>query len=363
MRVVLVADRRFALRERSLLSRLEVGLADEGVRVVRALPGGFEAPTASALSETVHFEDVGLPLSIRWRAGAAAKAILAVSGGEPPEAVHAFGGTVWSFALALAEALDAALLVETWRAGLARPLQLLAAKARPRRPVHALCPDQALATYIAREAPDAVVRHSPWGVYPKSEPRTPFAPGAAPAIMMTGPGIDRADFTTAFEAITTALRSRADALVFADALAAHRTDLWLTASKLGVRERLSLVDEMDVNRDLVIRGDLLVLPEARAEQRSLVLEAMGAGMPVLAAADPLNATLIDNKTAMLVPPGDLAAWTQRMEQILDNPAALLDLTNSAREFIRESHRPSRQVEAVLAAYHAAVGDDSIPFPA
>lgn len=362
MRVVLVADRRFALRERAMLSRLEVGLADEGVRVVRALPGGFEAPSASALSETIHFEDAGLPLSLRWRASDAAKAVLAASGGEPPDLVHAFGGDVWNFALALAETLDAGLILETWRAGLARKLQLLAARDRARRPVLALCPDQALAGYVAKEAPDAVVRHSPWGVYPKTEPRTVFAQGAASAVMMTGPGLDKSDFITAFEAITDAIRNRPDALVFADAVTARRTDLWQTASRLGVRDRLSLVDEMDVNRDLVVRGDLLVLPEARGEQRSLVLEAMGAGMPILAAADPLNATLIDGRTALLAPPGNRDAWAKRMDQVLTQPQLLHDLAESAKEFVRQNHRPTRQVEAVLAAYQAAAGNQTLPFP-
>ncbi len=38
MRILIIADESFASRERAMLSRLEVGLADEGVRVVHVIP-------------------------------------------------------------------------------------------------------------------------------------------------------------------------------------------------------------------------------------------------------------------------------------------------------------------------------------
>ena len=46
MRVLILADGLFATRERALLSRLEVGLADEGVRVVQATPEDVPASAA-----------------------------------------------------------------------------------------------------------------------------------------------------------------------------------------------------------------------------------------------------------------------------------------------------------------------------
>ena len=365
MRVVIIADRLFASRERSMLARLQVGLADEGLRVVQALPIGVEPASGGMLTETVSFEETGPPFSLHRRAAVTAQALLdsaKASDGDPPAVVHAFGSPVWDFGLALAEKLDAAFILEAWRAGLARAVQRSFTKAHGRAGQLVLCPDAKLAQQLRTEIPEAVVRHSPWGVYTDEPTRPVLQPGKAWSIMIAGAGYDRLAFATAFEAIADIVRTRPDMLVFADALAARRTDLWKLAARLGIRERLSLVDEMDTNRDLVLRGDMLILPEARGEQRTLVLEAMGRGMPVVAAADPLNGSLIDGRSALLVPANERTRWVQQLEALLSTPELVTELTTSARAYIAEEHRPSRQVNCVIDAYEAAVGKKSIPFP-
>ena len=66
-------------------------LADEGLRVVQALPQGVEAAQESFLVDSVQYEQTGLPLSLRWRAGRAARAILATDSTAPPEIVQLVG--------------------------------------------------------------------------------------------------------------------------------------------------------------------------------------------------------------------------------------------------------------------------------
>ncbi len=365
MRVVIIADHWFASRERSMLARLQVGLADEGIRVVQAVPVGVEAGSDGILSETVHFEDTGPPLSLRRRAAATAQSLTmsAKAGdGELPQIVHAFGGQVWDFGLALAEQLDAAFILEAWRAGLSRAVQRIFAKGHDSAGQLALCPDKKLMEHLRADAPNAAIHHSPWGVYTNDSTNTVLTPGKAWAFMVDGAGYDRQAFTATFEAIAEVMRTRPDTLVFVDALAARRTDLWKLADRLGIRDRMSLVDEMDTNRELVLKGDVLILPEARGEQRTLVLEAMGTGMPVIAAADPMHSSLIDRRSALLVPVGERGRWVQQLENLLSNPDLVAQLTTSARAYIAEEHRPSRQVNCVIDAYEAAIGKKSIPFP-
>jgi len=203
---------------------------------------------------------------------------------------------------------------------------------------------------------------APWGAFVPAESHKILKAGKVWSIMICGTGLNKAAYAAAFEALASCVRARKDILLFADALAARRADLWDLAARLGVQDRFSLVDEMDANRELVLRGDVLILPEARGEQRSLVLEAMSQGMPVVAATDPLNSSLIDNQTAKLARLEDQASWTQAISTVLGNPAFVHQLTVSAREYIRQSHRPSRQIGCVIDAYESAVGKASIPFP-
>ncbi len=363
MRIVIAADRRFASREQSMLARLQVGLADEGVRVVQALPEGVEVDHGSVLLDTVHYEQVGLPFSRRWRAARAAAAVLATDPANPPEIVHVFGGSIWQFGAALARQLGAVLLLEAWRAGLTPQVQHLRDAAQGAAPVMVLAPDALLARHLRREAPGLTIREAPWGVHAPAERRAVLEPARAWSIMIGGAGVDRRAYVGAFEAIADIVTARPDILVFADAVAARRAELWQLAARLGVRDRLSLVDEMDTNRELVLRGDVLILPEARGEQRTLVLEAMGLGMPVIAAADPLNGCLIDRRSALLVPEGDRDAWTRAIASVLDERALVAALSASAHQFVRDEHRPSVQVRAVIQAYEAAVGKAPLPFPA
>lgn len=368
MRVVLLADRRFASRERAMLARLQVGLADEGVRVVLALPRGFEPRDDGLFGQTVEFEETGLPLSLSWRAGEVAATLRATKkpSEEPTRIVHVFGGSLWPFGLALAERLEAALVIEVWRAGLVRQAYRLATRAHGRTGTVIICPDSALAAQCEREIPGIPVRHSPWGVYTDKPLREVFRPGAAWSVMIAGAGFDKAAFTACFEAIADIAREHPDMLVFVDAVAARRADLWKLAEKLGVRAQVSLVDEMDANRDLVLRGDVLVLPEARGEQRTLVLEAMSVGMPVVAARDDANTSLIDERSALLVTPGDRQGWSRQLRRLFGEGGrrahSIEELLVSARAFVATEHRPSRQVGGVIEAYEAAIGKPSIPFP-
>ncbi len=363
MRVLILADRLFASRERAMLARLKVGLADEGMRIIEALPAGMPIDEQTAIVETMHFEQVGLPLSLKWRANAAVRRIMALCGDTPlPEVVHVFGGSIWDFGYAVAEQLGAALIIEAWRAGLDRQVHRLADRPLERHEPIVLASDPKLKEAFLQAAPNATIRLSPWGVYVPAEPNKVLNAGKIWSIMIAGTGLNHAAYAAAFEALASCVRARKDILLFADALAAQRSGLWDLAAALGVQDRFSLVDEMDANRELVLRGDVLILPEARGEQRSLVLEAMSHGMPVIAANDPLNSTLIDNQSAKLAKLGDQVSWNHAISTVLSNPAYVHQLTSSAREYIRTHHRPSRQIGCVMDAYESAVGKAPIPFP-
>ena len=362
MRVIIITDAKFASRERAMLARLEVGLADEGLHVVQALPADLTVQDESLFRRVVRFEQVGLPLSLGFRVARVAEQLERLD--EPthagPTVVHAFGGASWRFAAELARQLDAGLVIEVWRAGLLQP----ALRFRPRlpEPPTCLCPDAALAERLATLGAPRV-RRAPWGVF--NSPRTDavLTRDRAWSLMFAGSGHDARGYGAAFDAVVRLAARFADLLIFADALAAERSGLWGMASRAGLRERLSLVDEMDANRELVLRGDVLILPEARGEQRTLVLDAMASGVPVVALADPLNTSLVDTVTASLVRAPVADAWHTAIDALLADPLATRALAARAGEFVRTNHRTSQHVAGVIAAYEQVVGRKAERLPA
>src|SRR5690606_40955555 len=105
---LLIADRLFAAREQAMLLRIEVGLADEGVRVLHALPEDAEGLISEeAAARGITYRPRGPLPSLRVRASSALEAALAQpvfgEGGKARvDIVHAFGRDAWAISAEIA---------------------------------------------------------------------------------------------------------------------------------------------------------------------------------------------------------------------------------------------------------------------
>ncbi len=361
MRVVILADEFFAARERVLLSRLEVGLADEGVRVIHAVPETVASHLpGEVFSTVVSYSTRTLMMSKSLPAKRLVQAIAKVDRAEQPapvDVVHVFGGASWSLASELASDLGAALAVEIWRSGLISRARGLKAEIPP----VLFAPDPTIEKALLAESPGASVRLCKWGVHVPSTERAVLKPGRAVAVMIVGTGRNTRAFVSAIEGLAAMIREDADLHIFCDALAARRSGVWATARRLGILERVSLIEELEGRRDMLLHGDILVLPEALGEQRSIALDAMGHGMIVVAAADPMVSALIDGRTARLVSQPETGEWASVLRTVIGQRDASRDLAARAIEFVRQERRATDHIRSVLSAYEWMTREAAIPF--
>jgi hypothetical protein len=360
MHVLFLTDTVFALRERALLSRLEVGLAAEGVRVTLAAPEeALARMDLNILGEPLSYHEGAFAFTRRLRAGRLAEDVVAASGSVPVTVVHVFGGSAWTLGVELARMWDAALVLEIWRANLAERARSVAGQLRDQAVLAA--PDPSIERAILREGGSVVARLTPWGARADAEVGVKLSPDRATAIMMIGVGRDVASYTSAFDGVVSVVEGRDNAMIFVDSEAARRAGLWERAERLGVCDRLSLIDAMEDRRDLVLRGDMIICPDARGEQRTLLLDAMASAMPVVATEDPFVSSLIDGRTACLLPAGASAInWGETIRSLLDDPERARSLGASARAYVREKHRVSAHVATVLDMYEWAT-QRTLPF--
>ncbi len=364
MRVMIFADEFFAIREQALLSRLEVGLADEGLRVVHALPehASSYAP-ASVASVVLTYPER------RWRwthpatARGVSRSLAVLDESATPDRVdivHAFGGSSWGLAAEFAAMHDAALVLEVWRTGLNERARAIGAK----RPLTLfVAPDHTIAAPLRLGEPGGLhVREIPWGVHTPEECRPAPEAGRAISVMMVGAGRIFGSFAAAMEGIAQVIRRRPEVMVFCDAEAGRRAGLYPIAKRLGVLANVSFIADLEGRRDLVLQGDILIQPESRGEQRSVTLDAMAAGMMVLAAKDDGVSALRDGETARLIPSPTSLAWSTALEDLLAHPERWSALAASARRFTATHRRASDQIAGVIAAYLALRSKGSIPFP-
>lgn len=364
MRVIMLTDTFFASREYSMLQRLEVGLADEGVRIVHAVPD----KSASGLGEgvvahTVRYSTRTLAITRRLAARRLARALREAPGGDADAdatVLHAYGGATWGLALEVGRELRAHVVLEVWRKGLASRAVDMVRKGET--PVMLVAPDSTIEKALTLPDIAGSVRLIPWGVHSPPASRAVLRSGRAISIMMVGNGRDARAAAAALTGIASLCRKRDDILIFCDALAARRAGLFALAGELGIRDRLSLIDELENRRDLLLQGDVLVQPDATGEQRSVTLEAFAGGVLVVALNDPSVSSLLDGQTCVVVKNPDAASWETALGTLLSDPEKAQWLETSARRYVREHRRASEQVRQLLKLYEFILTGGSLPFP-
>lgn len=389
MRALFIADATFAVREQEMLARLWVALADEGWRVVQAVPKVvIERLTPAAGSPVFarvlpYGDPVRLVggLTLPFTAGIRAQSLInsieeldELGDDEAPaDLIHATGGAAWPIALEIGRRLGVPVALEIWRHG-----QIERAKALTKASgdIALLAPDPATERALMAAGIPFPVRVVPWGVHPHPTPHhsSPHNPqdaerraGKPISAMVIGSGNDSAAFAAALTGLASVISritaAGADALVFIDADAARKARVWPLLNKLGLLPRTSLIENLEARRDLLVEGDVLIVPEARGEHRTALLEAMASGMLVAAARDPMVSVLRDGETAALIDRADPGLWAATIESLLTRDHGVDRLARSAQAAVERDHTVSAQVRALLDTYEWLTGAGRVKWQA
>jgi hypothetical protein len=85
-------------------------------------------------------------------------------------------------------------------------------------------------------------------------------------------------------------------------------------------------------------ADLLIWPAINEAYGMALLEAQAAGVPVIAGASGGVPTIVaGDRTGLLTPPGDAAAFAAAVRLLLDDPARRQQMGETARELVAEDH--------------------------
>ncbi|WP_203234590.1 glycosyltransferase [Sphingomonas solaris] len=181
--------------------------------------------------------------------------------------------------------------------------------------------------------------------------RREMALGDGPVLLMAGrfaPQKDHALLLAAMPAILAGL-PRATLLLAGDGPLLWTTARHIAAAGLAGSVRL-LGHRIDLP-DLMAAADLLVLP-SRFEGLSLVaLEAMAAGLPIVASDAPGNAGMLEHgRSGWLVPAGDAAALAATVIEALSNRERLAEVAAHATQRHGEQYTATRMIDETAAIY-------------
>ncbi len=360
MRVLFLYDAAFLEREAELAARLEVGLADEGVRIFRGVPESLVGRSEEHLgSQEIGVPSPGLFAPVRMQA-TQVLAQLPKSGDDlPVDVIHAFGEPLWALGARLAHKTGAALALEVWKSSqTARAVGLRIGGSGGRAPV-LLAPDQAIASRLEEAGAQGRVRVTRWGVHAASAPRPILRRDRTIGVVFMISGRDPRASRAALLGAKRLLEHDPDAVLIAEAEAAHKTGLWAEAGDASMLRNLSLIDRLEQGRDLLMRADMLLVPEVTGEHRSMLLSAMGSGMLVAAVPDP-DIDAVGCEGVLRLQAQTEEAWAGLFDGVLRDPDNAERQAASGWSYVRQQRRASTHIASVLDAYEWMCSGDSVP---
>jgi len=140
-----------------------------------------------------------------------------------------------------------------------------------------------------------------------------------------------------------------------------RDELEASVVEKGLKDRFFFAGFTSRLDKLIPCFDLLTLPSYTEGLPCVVLEALAAGVPVVATAvGGTPEVLIDGAAGYLTPPGDSAALADRIAAVLEDEQQRRSMGTFGRQFVRDKFSFAEQSERYLKLYESLCGRDMSP---
>ncbi|MCC7407587.1 MAG: glycosyltransferase family 4 protein [Phycisphaeraceae bacterium] len=361
MHVALLTNTAWLDEELRMFRHLGVGLIDEQVRVAQVVPDLLGEHEINKFGDVVTWRDSRWPFLRRRRLLRVADELEKLG----VDLVHALDGRLWRAAAELSLELDVPAVLQAFSVLDLKEVEHLRRRHMLGRVGFAATTEplrKAIAERLTAEVP---VRTAPLGVYVGEAPaEAPASAGGAQVegtkgdlcAIVSGTGEMDEDYAALLRAMAEVVRQHPGVQFFFDGQRSDQHGLWQAVRQHRLLENVSLVPRRLGHREMLLRGDVLIQPQALGKARSLTLAAMGQALPVIAKADPWVDYLVEGQTAWLVGEAAAPVWLERMLRAIERPGEARELGAKARRWVAERHTPSRQVAATLTLYRQMTGE-------
>ena len=358
MHVALLANTGWLDEELSLFRQLVVGLIDEQVRVAQVVPEALTLDELSVFGEQVVWTESSLSV-INWRRLSRLGGPLGQMG---VDLVHALDGALWWPALSLARAMDRPVVLQANAAEDVARAQRLSRWLRGEG-VSLAATTEPLAGALREVVGEAVaVELIPQGVHPQSGSGGPVRGADQPmSVVVSGDGRVDDPYLGLLTGMEQVARKAPLTQFFFDGLGSDQHRLWREARRRQLLPNMSFIPRRLGHREMLLRADALVQPQALGRSRSLTLQAMARALPIVAHQDPWLDYLLHDQTAWVVEDGSAETWVTELTRLLDQPEAGHALGRRAEQWVREQRLASQRIAKVLDLYRRLSGA-AIPFP-
>ena len=134
-------------------------------------------------------------------------------------------------------------------------------------------------------------------------------------------------------------------------------ELQQLAQRLGISEQISFTGEITELSSFLASATLFVLPSRSEGFSNAIVEAMAAGLPVIASDVGGNTeAVIDDTTGRIVPPEDVGALASAMLEMLGNPDRARAMGNAGRRRVEQHFTTEAMMKQLTAAYQGLLAN-------
>ena len=351
-----------------LITRAERGGAQVHlVDLLSSLPAGYRAVVATGESGflTEAAENLGIPVRLLpslvqpispWADLKALKALLALIRIEDPDLVHAHtskAGLLGRLAAFLTRT-PSIFTAHTWsftdgvpwkQRSVAVPLERLAAAVSAKViSVSMANIDMALRRSVVRRNRLVCI----WNGVPDVSCRADLRSSKQVRIVMVARFAPQKDHAILIQAMRE-LRGDWCAVLAGDG--PTRDSIEMAVHKWGLQDRVAFTGERSDVPELLATGDIFVLPSKWEGLPLSILEAMRAGLPVVATmTGGTPEAVTDGVTGYLTPPGSVTIFRERLQELVSSEALRRRMGLAARKRYEQDFRIETMVQKTIAVY-------------
>jgi len=323
-------------QEHAMLNRLAVGLMDDGTQVVQVAPANSNEETpfeqSTSLAKRIY---APMPVSMLLRKARRDEVVEALDKANTT-IIAAFGKQATQLALDVSPVLDVSVLSEVVSMKDAN-------HTRTSSPIwrwFAATPtiERTIANRVGQERTALV----PLGV-PVHDTNN-FSTQTTHEFCITI--LDAAGEPKATRSILESLQHEHEVHIFMELAGRHQHRVWRTAKDLKMLERVTCLRNVGELRSLISQTSLIILPSRKMPVRTVFLEAMRCGVPVVSPEIKGFDMLVDEETALIVY-GD---WNEPIHRIIQNPDIGLRIGAAGSELVATHYGSATQIEAFEAAF-------------
>jgi glycosyltransferase involved in cell wall biosynthesis len=135
----------------------------------------------------------------------------------------------------------------------------------------------------------------------------------------------------------------------------ERASLETAARASGQNDRITFAGQVSNVQPFYAAADVFVLPSHSEGSPNVLLEAMAAGVPIVATAvGGVPEIVADEESALLVPPKNPNALAAAIDRVLQDSALAGRLTTVASALVEREHSPERYARSLISLYQEVI---------